>query len=142
MGLDNVFVLNSKKYPDNRIRLAYFRKYFELNEWMLSHCSRLDPEYPYEVIVTQKDLEDLLDEIEPIAQELQKYSESQISYFNDNGYSKKLIEKFYGKKFSPVSSTYAAGHKLLKLYSNVLCMIDILDWNRAEDIYITFYSDF
>lgn len=143
MGLDNGFVGRFKNQPELEISLAYFRKYFSLNDWMLHNCSPLNPDAPYEVIVTNDNLDALLREIEPIAKALQCFTDSQISYYEDNGYPQDIVEKFYEQNFSPVSSnTFSAGHKLLKLYGNVLCMKEMLEENSDGNFYITFYSDF
>ena len=67
---------------------------------------------------------------------------NQISYYEDNGYPQEFVERFYDTEFTPsCSNTFAAGHKLVKLYRNVLVMIEMLEDNE-EDFYITFYSSF
>lgn len=143
MGLDNRFVGRFKGHPELEISLAYFRKYFNLNDWMLQNCARLNPDEPYEVVVSKDNLEALLRKIEPIAEAIQGFTDSQISYYEDNGYPQEIIEKFYEWDFSPVSSnTFAAGHKLRKLYRSILCMIEMLGDNDDGNFYITFYSSF
>ena len=143
MGLDNRFVGHFKKQPEVEISLGYFRKYFSLNDWMLANCSKLTPDDPYEVIVSKGNLEALRREIEPIAEELQKFNYNQISYYEDNGYPQAIVEKFYDMDFSPVqTNTFAAGHKLIKLYRTILCLLELIEENDAEDFYITFYSSF
>ncbi len=143
MGLDNGFVGRFKKAPDVELKLAYFRKYYTLNDWILRKCERVNPEEPYEVIVTKENLEELLNEVESLAKILQKLTYSQIAYYEDNGYPQYLIETFYGFDFSPTSSsTFAAGHKLIKLYGNILCMLELIEENDPDDFYITFYSSF
>lgn len=143
MGLDNRFMGHFKNQPELEISLAYFRKYFSLNDWMLHHCSRLNRDEPYEVVVSLDNLNALLEEVKPIAEALQGFTDSQISYYEDNGYPQDIVEKFYEKDFSPVfSNTFAAGHKLLKLYRNILCMKEILEDNDDSNFYITFYSSF
>lgn len=142
MGLDNRFMGHFKNHPEVEISLAYFRKYFNLNDWMLQHCAPVQEDNPYDVIVTKGNLKDLLKEIEPIAQELNKFNYNQISYYEDNGYPQEFVERFYDTEFTPsCSNTFAAGHKLVKLYRNVLVMIEMLEDNE-EDFYITFYSSF
>ena len=67
---------------------------------------------------------------------------NQISYYEDNGYPQEIVEKFYEEEFSPVSTNVTfAGHKLIKLYRNVLCMLEMIEEN-GDDFYITFYSSF
>lgn len=143
MGLDNRFVGRFKSHPELEISLAYFRKYFNLNDWMLQNCARLNPDEPYKVVVSKDNLEALLRKIEPIAEAIQGFTDSQISYYEDNGYPQEIIEKFYEWDFSPVSSnTFAAGHKLRKLYRSIRCMIEMLGDNDDGNFYITFYSSF
>ena len=86
MGLDNRFMGHFKSRPEVEISLAYFRKYFNLNDWMLQHCSPVKEDNPYDVIVTKDNLETLLKEIEQIAEALNKFNYNQISYYEDNGY--------------------------------------------------------
>lgn len=143
MGLDNGFVGHFKNQPELEISIAYFRKYFSLNDWMLHNCLPLNLDQPYEVVVSKDNLDALLKEIEPIAEVLQGFTSSQISYYEDNGYPQDFVEKFYEQEFSPASSsTFAAGHKLIKLYRNVLCIKEILEDNDDGNFYITFYSSF
>lgn len=71
MGLDNRFMGRFKNQPELEISLAYFRKYFTLNDWMLHNCSPLNPDdEPYEVVVSKDNLDALLKAIEPIAETL------------------------------------------------------------------------
>ena len=49
MGLDNRFMGHFKNHPEVEISLAYFRKYFNLNDWMLQHCSPVQEDNPYDV---------------------------------------------------------------------------------------------
>ena len=142
MGLDNGFVGRSKKHSDVEINLAYFRKYYTLNDWVMKHGISFDENNPYEVAVSKDNLEGLLKLIEPIAEALQGYTYNQISYYEDNGYPQEIVEKFYEEDFSPVSTNVAfAGHKLIKLYRSVLCMLEMIEEN-GDDFYITFYSSF
>lgn len=142
MGLDNGFVGHSQKHPDVKVNLAYFRKYYPLNDWVMKHGTSFDEHNPYEVVVSKDNLKELLKLIEPIAEALQSYTYNQISYYEDNGYPQEIVEKFYNEDFSPVSSnTMFAGHKLIKLHRSVLCMIEMMEEN-SDDFYITFYSSF
>lgn len=141
MGLDNEFIGHFQKHPDVQISLACFRKYYTLNAWIMYHGTPLDKNNPHEVVVSKENLKELLRIIEPISEELQKYTYGQISYYEDNGYPQEIIERFYEQEFSPVSTNEMyAGHKLLKLYRTVLCMIEMIEQN--DDFYITCYSSF
>ena len=94
MGLDNRFMGHFKNHPEVEISLAYFRKYFNLNDWMLQHCAPVQEDNLYDVIVTKGNLKDLLKEIEPIAEALNKFNYNQISYYEDNGYLGTYQEMF------------------------------------------------
>ena len=58
MGLDNGFVGHSKKHPDLEINLAYFRKYYPLNDWVMKHGTSFDEHNPYEVVVSKDNLKE------------------------------------------------------------------------------------
>lgn len=136
MGLDNGFVLRSNSSQTLSIEIASFRKYYELNSWMCRHCNEFDNSsfaVPNDVLI------ELEQDIENIARELLKLSDSQIDYYEDNGWPQELEEKFYGREFDPICSHSAfAPHKLVRLYRTVLCIRDILENNSG--VYITFYS--
>ena len=104
MGLDNGFVGHFKRHPEVKMELAYFRKYYTLNDWVMKHGTVFDEHNPYEVAVSKENLEELLRLIEPIAEVLQGYTYNQISYYEDNGYPQEIVEKFYEEEFSPVST--------------------------------------
>lgn len=143
MGLDNGFILRSNKSEEVQAEVAYFRKYYELDDWILSHCHDTYQDYKYERIVTRTDLEALLKEIEPIAEELNKYTYNQLSFYDDNEYPQEIREKFYNDDFAPFDTrSFAAGNKLVKLYRNILNMIEILEHNHDKDLFLTFYSSF
>lgn len=38
----------------------------------------------------------LLEEAKPIAEALQRFTDSQISCYEDNGYPQEIVKKFYG----------------------------------------------
>ena len=138
MGLDNGFVLRSKSNQNLSIEIASFRNYYELNSWMCHRCVEFDdPSFavPDDVLI------ELEQDIENIARELLKLSDSQIDYYEDNGWPQELEEKFYGKEFDPTHSHSAfAPHKLVRLYRTVLCIREILENNSG--MHITFYSSY
>lgn len=142
MGLDNGFLLRSKKHDGFEVELAYFRKFYELDEWCMSRCKHVSS---FEVVVTEDDLEQLKSEISPIVKELQKLDEGKLLYYEENGFPKKYMTQFYGEEFDPVCSrSYCAGLKTLHLFRCIDCMLDILNHNYdiKDDIYIVFYSSF
>ena len=54
MGLDNRFMGHFKSRPEVEISLAYFRKYFNLNDWMLQRCAPVQEDNPYDVTSGQR----------------------------------------------------------------------------------------
>lgn len=139
MGLDNGFVIRSRSNPDLAIEIAYFRKYFELDDWCMSHCKHTEE---FEVEITKDDLDKLRSTIEPIAEALLKLGITKVGYYDENGYPKKYDVDFYGNDFNPAdSNSFIAGVKLCRLYCALDNMYDVLEHN-GDDIYITFYSSF
>ena len=101
MGLDNYFKLHFEKNPECELIISYFRKYFELNDYVLLNGNPLEEGDRYKVLVDQKLLTQLRTEIEPIVTELLKYSHNELAYFEDNGYPEELQKKFYNSEFAP-----------------------------------------
>lgn len=142
MGLDNGFELRERGNPSLNIEVAYFRKYYELDDWVRRNARRLDGDGEY-FEITKSDLNKLLEEISPIVEIIGRYTYEKIAYFDDTGYPQCLVEKFYTKDFDPTSSQSAfAGNKLMRLYRSVLCMLEILDINPGNDYYYRFYSSY
>lgn len=138
MGLDNGFVIRSTDYPDLGIHIAYFRKYYELDTWMMRECNHTSE---YEVSVSKNDVEKLIKTITPIVEELFKLGITKVGYYDENGYPKKYNLEFYNNDFNPVDSpSFMAGVKLCNLYYALQNIYDVLDHNN--DLYITFYSSF
>ena len=133
MGLDNYFILHFEKNPECELIISYFRKYFELNDYVLLNGRPLEEGDRYKVLVDQKLLTQLRTEIEPIVTELLKYSRNELAYFEDNGYPEELQKKFYNSEFAPTESrSYAAGHKIIKLYNDISLMINMFEINEDE----------
>lgn len=142
MGLDNGFLLRSKKHKGFNVEIAYFRKFYELDEWCMKKCKHTGD---YEVLVEENDLVKLKEEISPVVKELQKLDEGKLLYYEENGFPKKYVTQFYGREFDPTSSRSCyAGLKILHLFSCIDCMLDIMQCNLdiKDDIYIVFYSSF
>ena len=133
MGLDARFELRSRK-NDTVIEFAYFRNYYELDQYLNPTCTE-DP-----IELSESDLNELLQKIQPIAELLRPYTLNEILYFDDNGYDAKLARKFYNNEFSPATAGSSfAGAKLIDLYNALNSMISVLLLNG--DTYITYSSD-
>lgn len=53
MGLDNYFILHFEKNPECELIISYFRKYFELNDYVLLNGSPLEEGDRCKVLVDQ-----------------------------------------------------------------------------------------
>lgn len=145
MGLDNGFVLKSKKNKNINIELCYFRNYYELNEYIMTKGIKTN--YEYEVIVSKELLKDLFYQIKDIAEALIKCPNNIILKYDIEGYPEEYRDHFYGEQFSPCNSPSAfAGSKLIRLYNRIDSMLEILEnelYNEnddEQDLYIVFYS--
>lgn len=154
MGLDNGFELRNKNaqvtydlkygFP---FEIGYFRKYYELDDFMRSHCKRVDQNSDYEYVVTYDALKQVRDNIEPIYMVLITMSDAELDLLEDEGLSAvKRVEnepalKNEDNPFSVVhsSSAFATG-KLIRLYHVVNVLMDCIDMNG--DIEIIFYSSY
>lgn len=142
MGLDNGFILHSRKIPDLEVCMATFRNFRELDNWITQHCSKTSEESPC-CLVNEEDLNALLFEIEPIAKAFAPYGDGQISYYDDHGYPENLVMEFYNKEFSPAESgTSFVVYKIIKLWHTIKTMLEILEEDYTEDWYFIFYSSF
>lgn len=142
MGLDNGFILKNDKL-DISIELAYFRKYFELDDYVRCHATR-KPEEEEIYLIDLDFLTSLQNQITPIYEQLVKIPTPLIAKYDDSGYPEKYDKYFYGNDFNPRDSGSAfAGAKLMRLYRRVDTMIELFE-NRlpSEDWYIEFYSSY
>lgn len=145
MGLDNGFTLRSRANPEEEIaNIAYFRKYYELDDWMRLHCKKRDKNEEFEWEVTLEDLEDLRRYIETVAKEVIKLDQKDLDYYDNYGYDESLGRQLcLSNDFCPVDSkSMFPGTKLIRLYHAVNVMCEILDTNRNSNVFITFYSSF
>lgn len=139
MGLDNGFVLKSKKNKNINIELSYFRKYYELDNYIMAKGIKTN--YGYKVIVSKELLKELFYQIKDIAEALIKLPINTIFEYDEEGYPKEYYDLFYGEDFSPCESTSDfAGEKLIKLYNRINSMLEILENDDEQDLYIIFYS--
>ena len=140
MGLDNGFVLRSTSSKDIDIEMFTFRNYYELNRWIKEQSRRFEE---YEIPIDEAMLSKLENEIEYIAQELSRFSDSQLDYYEKNGWPEELESNFFGRTFDPIhSGSSFASNKLIRLYRSVLSMRDILDNNETKELYFIFYSSY
>lgn len=144
MGLDNGFILKSRKNPEMAIEMAYFRKYYELNHLALWAGNQIEGD-EYNVEFNEEMLMTFLNaEVKPVYEVINKLP-GRIEYYDENGYGKDVSCSCYGYALNPATSqSYAAGYKLIKLYHNLVTMIETLQNNnlQKDDLYFIFYSSF
>lgn len=143
MGLDNGFRLRDRQYPEHKIEFAYFRKFYELDDWVLQHCREAFNDNEWERVVSKEDIDSLIVYIRPIAEAILKLDESKVNYYDDKGWPKSFEKDFYGNDFNPfLSRSFAPGWKLIKLYHAMVTLADILEDYDNKNLYVTFYSSF
>lgn len=142
MGLDNGFILHSKENPGVSIYMATFRNFYELDGWITSNCSRVDEDIS-SYLVSEEHLRNLLSEIEPIAKVFSGMDDSRIAYYEDNFYTDDIEMQFYDRPFCPVGSgTSFVVFKILRLWHTLKTILEMLDEDYDDDLYLTFYSSF
>lgn len=140
MGLDNGFILHTKNGEE--VELAYFRKYYELDEWGRQHFDAIDTGKTL-FYVTYEHLVCLEKELASTILILSKLSPAKIHYYDDTEYPEKYVSEMYGQTFDPATSQSAfAGNKAMTLYHTVVLLEDILEMNKDKEIKITFYSSY
>lgn len=152
MGLDNWFTVKSRKNPDLKFEIAYFRKFFELDTFIRCCGKVIEDDTVFEVSL--ENLKALKEELLPTIQVLIQIPERLILKYDENGnYPKKYkldSEDLAGDDFNPIYSTsFAAGIKAMRLYNAVCVMIDILEDDYFENCpefskgyYIEFVSSY
>lgn len=142
MGLDNGFILKNKKDSNLNLEIAYFRKFFELDDYISMCCPLTDDKTNFEVPL--KVLKDLKEELLPTVRVLIQIPERLLGKYDDSTYPKKYnldSDELIHDEFNPITSRSAfAGWKALRLYNAVCVMIDLL--NDNEDYYIECYSSY
>lgn len=149
MGLDNGFCIRSKKHPElAEIEFGYFRKFYELDDWIRFNCepaddaSENDIHDNYLYLVTEEDAIRLRDTIEPIVEKLMSLGVTHVAYYDEYGYPDEFKSLFYGNDFDPFSTkSYLCGVKLCRLYYVMNNIIEICELND-DDVYITFYRSY
>ena len=136
MGLDNGFVLRFKDNPSYEVELAYFRKYYELDEYF--------PNQGEDVIVSKEDLVKLQLYIEPIYKLLKSLPKYIVEDYDNMGYPETgRWRAFENNDFTPLCSQSAfAGIKLMRLYERLDGIIEILENDFSGKFEIYFYSSF
>lgn len=95
MGLDNLFLLRKRSDQNFKVELSYFRGFYTLKNRLVGSLN------DSEIEISIDELNKLYYEIKDIYNELKKYSDNEIRYFDDCGYPDELCEKFYGCEFDP-----------------------------------------
>lgn len=148
MGLDNLFVLKSRKDNNLNLTFAAFSNFGELNDWGARNFKRNDDSDDSGCYsVTKENIEKLLQYIEPVANDLKKLDDNTIAYYDNNNYPNKWEIKHYGNSFSPYSSDSAfGGFKVLRLYYILISMLSVLRENNCsfepynKELYFEFIS--
>ena len=143
MGLDNGFILKNKKDSNLNLEIAYFRNFYELDDYISSYCIfSTDCKTLFEVPL--KALNDLKEELLPTVRVLIQIPERLLGNYDDSTYPKKYnldSDELIHDEFNPITSRSAfAGWKALRLYNAVCVMIDLL--NDNADYYIECYSSY
>lgn len=144
MGLDNGFIIRNKQDEKFSLEIGYFRKFYELDEFIRTNCNEVSPDI---FSVTVEVLEALKEELLPTVQVLIKIPQRLLEKYDFNGiYPKKYgfdNEEAIYDTFNPHCSGSAfPGWKALKLYNVVCTMINFLNDDYEENHYIEFYSSY
>lgn len=142
MGLDNGFIIKNKQDSNLKLEIAYFRKFYELDDFISSKSEKID-DFNYKV--SYEVLKELKEELQPTIRVLIQIPERLLHKYDEAmNYPKKYkleSDELIHDEFNPVMSQSAfAGWKALRLYNAVCVMIDLL--NDNEDYYIEFYSSY
>ena len=131
MGRDSYFYLCNRSSPCLRVKLACFRDYIELHDWIKKECKEI-PGREGEFLVLYTDLFDLKNELHDIAVDLMALPHGALDQYD-------IWIKYEFDKFSPAhSKSRMPGTNLLRLYRHVLCFIDLLEEDEDDDLYIVF----
>ena len=151
MGLDTGFLLKHKQ-TGATIEINYFRKYFELRDWVVRNCQGIDAtEYSehFEFLVTYENFKELEKLVERYAIPYSQLDKDEIELVEEEGIVPsrfKDIAVFVnpnGNYFNPRNSMSAfAVRKLLKLYHFVEMVIDAMSYHLWYDYDIIFYQSY
>ena len=147
MGLDTVFMLKNKQ-TGATVKINYFRKYYELRDWIVDNCKAIDNEH-YSFLVTYENFLTLEKAIERYAIPYSQLNADEIELLEEEGIVPARFEQiavfqnFGGNEFNPRSSQSAFPiRKLLRLYHFVKAAIDAILNNLWEDYDIIFYQSY
>lgn len=140
MGLDNGFLIKKENDSNFKLEIAYFRKFYELNDFISSRCKKIN-DFKYKI--DYEDLKELKEELQPTINVLIQIPERLLHKYDDSmNFPKKYnldSDELIHDEFNPVTtSSMFAGWKAIKLYNAVCTMLNFLDDN--EGYYIEFYS--
>lgn len=149
MGLNAGFTLrshNAEKEVTNKVEIAYFSKFHELDSWIRYNCmQKAEDENLYDV--TLEDLKILKEDLLPIARVLINVPERMMSKYDDRGsYPKKYKlddEELICEDFNPLTSRSSfAGTKVMKLYNLVCTLINLLEDDCLDEFSIEYWHSF
>lgn len=145
MGLDNGFIIKKKSDPNFELEIAYFRKFFELDDFIARRATKVVDDWEHLYKINYDVLKDLKEELLPTIQVLIGIPERSISKYDDNTYPKKYkldSDELISDEFNPITSRSAfAGLKAMRLYNAVCTMMEFLINNDySDEYYIEFYS--
>lgn len=151
MGLDTGFLLKNKQ-TGATIEINYFRKYFELRDWIVRNCQGIDAtEYSehFEFLVTYENFKELEKLIERYAIPYSQLNADEIELLEEEDIVPARFEQiavfqnFGGNEFNPRSSRSVFPiRKLLRLYHFVNTVIDAMLDNLWDDYDIIFYQSY
>lgn len=141
MGLDNGFIIKKENDNNFKLEIAYFRKFYELNDFIILKSEQIDD---FRFKVDYEVLKELKEELQPTINVLIQIPERLLHKYDESSYPSKYnldSDELIRDEFNPVtSSSMFAGWKAIKLYNAVCTMINFLDDN--DGYYIEFYSSY
>lgn len=147
MGLDTNFILKNKQ-TGATVEINYFRKYYELRDWIVDNCKAIDSDR-FNFLVTYKNFLTLEKLIERYAIPYSQFNADEIELFEEEDIiparfeHMAVFQNFGGNEFNPRSSHSAFPiRKLLKLYHFVKAVIDAMSNGLWEDYDIIFYQNY
>ena len=148
MGLNSFFYLKSRKDPKFEVVISYYRKFFELDEYVRG-CAPIakdeNGEFKDNVFdIDYEFLRGLKAELQPVVDILNRIPERLIHKYDDhNHYPDKYklnSEELIVEDFNPIMSGSAfAGSKTLRLYYFVRWALDFMDDQDYKDEYYIEY---
>ena len=147
MGLDTYFILKDKQ-TGTTVKINYFRKYYELRDWIVDNCQAIDSDH-YSFLVTYENFLTLEKAIERYAIPYSQLNDDEIELLEEEDIVPTRFEQiaifqnFGGNEFNPRSSRSAFPiRKLLRLYHFVKATIDAILNDLADNYDIIFYQSY